>query len=63
MTMTIVQQQLPKNHWEVLRNELRINFNNFEAKKKWDENEIQDLQDLVKYSATVQVEKDILIID
>jgi hypothetical protein len=61
--MTIVQQQLPKNHWEVLRNELRINFNNFEAKKKWDENEIQDLQDLVKYSATVQDEKDILIID
>ena len=64
MTMTIVQQQqLPKNHWGVLRDELKINFDNFEAKKKWDENKTQDLQDLVKYSATVQVEKDILIID
>jgi len=35
----------------------------FSAKKKWDENETQDLQDLVKYSATVQVEKDILMTD
>ena len=42
---------------------MRINFNNFEAKKKWDENETQDLQDLVEYSTTVRVEKDILMTD
>lgn len=63
MTMTIVHQQHPKNQWKMIRNELRIKFNNFEAKNKWDENETQDLQDLVKCSATVQVEKNILMTD
>ena len=63
MPMTIVHQQHPNNQWKVTRNELRINFNNFKAKKKWDENETQYLQDLVEYSATVQVKKYILMID
>ena len=62
-SIPIVYQQQPKNQWKVIRNELRIKFNNFEAKNKWDENEIQDLQDLVKYSATVQVEKNLLMTD